>query len=200
MCMIPLAVARIIASRWQALSSEERGPFDQIAKADKDRYYREMKEWKKNKCLVPAAQVTEPAVEPLAVPRKLAEVPRDQDMQEQPFFSASNFGSPRGQFANYTMSCTPVLDGSHDAFAPASLTNSPVRAPSPLLFFPIAPGFPESPVGSAPPVPTDPFSLDEDCEPNLFANYRSASFSVEMARLARNLDPFLMDHFIKSFR
>lgn len=180
-------MAQIIGSRWQSLTPEERAPFDQIAKADKERYHKEMKEYKKAKRTKSMAQTEESAN------------PRGQDTEEAP----SNVSVSSGTITPESMQ---AFNTNSLSTQQSSFTNNDMTAMTfdPQLFFPIAPQYQESPAIS----PVHAFAMPEqqqppqpdECEPYQPVNYETASFKVEMARLASQLDPYLMNHFIKSFR
>ena len=178
-------MAQIIGSRWKSLTPEERAPFDQIAKADKERYYKEMKEYKKAKRTKSTAQTEESANS------------RGQDTEEAP----SNISISSGTFTPESMQAFNT--NSSWSTQQSFFTNNDMTAMTfdPQLFVPIATQYQESPAIS----PVDAFAMPEQQQPDEYdpyrpVNYEMANFKVEMARLASQLDPYLMNHFIKSFR
>ena len=80
-------LARLIAAKWKSLSKDDRAIYDEKATIDKDRYLREMKEWKKWQSTI-TPQLPSPSIEGH---RDLMSLPHDTFnvsslVRHQPFF------------------------------------------------------------------------------------------------------------------
>lgn len=94
-------LARMIAAKWKSLSKEDRASFDAKAAADKDRYLREMDEWKQWQS-VNVSQLASPAIDVVRNPMSFMNDPIDSSFTNQntsffrePYYSVQAQESPR---------------------------------------------------------------------------------------------------------